>query len=49
MTLIAPHSDHYFGEDPLIDIKTIAMLKTILELLENPDPGQTVSGMLDNQ
>jgi hypothetical protein len=49
ITLIAPHSDHYFGEDPLIDIKTIAMLKTVLELLENPVPGQTVSGMLDNE
>ena len=33
MTLVATGSDHYFGEDPLIDNKTIAMLKTILELI----------------
>ncbi|HEY5740772.1 MAG TPA: hypothetical protein VIW27_13675 [Gammaproteobacteria bacterium] len=33
MTLVATRSDHYFGEDPLIDDKTIAMLKTILELI----------------
>lgn len=47
MTLVATHSDHYFGEDPQINTKTIAMLKTVLELVENPFPGQTVSEMLD--
>ena len=35
LTLIAPDSDHYFNEDPLIDIKTVAMLKTVLELTRN--------------
>jgi hypothetical protein len=35
MTLVATRSDHYFGEDPLIDDKTIAMLKTILELIDD--------------
>lgn len=35
LTLIAPDSDHYFNEDPLIDIKTVAMLKTVLELSRN--------------
>jgi hypothetical protein len=47
MTLVATQSDHYFGEDPQINTKTIAMLKTVLELVENPRPVQTVSGMLD--
>jgi arsenate reductase-like glutaredoxin family protein len=33
MTLIATGSDHYFGEDPEINKKTIAMVKTILDLV----------------
>ncbi len=33
MTLVATRSDHYFGEDPDISLKTIAMVKTVLELI----------------
>lgn len=33
MTLVAVDSDHYFAEDPQINIKTIAMVKTVLELM----------------
>jgi hypothetical protein len=29
LTLVATGSDHYFGEDPRISLKTIAMVKTI--------------------
>ena len=32
-SILAPKSDHFFAEDPEIDIKTIALLKTILEKL----------------
>jgi hypothetical protein len=35
MTLIATHSDHYFGEDPEIEFKTIAIVKTVLEMIES--------------
>ena len=35
MTLVATRSDHYFGEDPLINDKTIAILKTTIEYIEN--------------
>ena len=38
MTLIATQSDHYFAEDPDIDVKTIAMVKTVIELLETRSP-----------
>lgn len=34
-TLIAVNSDHYFGEDPLIEEKTIALLKTLMDFLES--------------
>ncbi len=37
-TLVATRSDHYFGEDPDIDLKTIAIVKTVLEMLENRVP-----------
>lgn len=32
-TILAPKSDHFFAEDPEIDIKTLALLKTILDHL----------------
>ncbi|MEM7565488.1 MAG: hypothetical protein AAF353_21020 [Pseudomonadota bacterium] len=38
MTLVATQSDHYFAEDPEIDVKTIAIVKTVLELLESDVP-----------
>jgi len=38
MTLIATRSDHYFGQDPDIDIKTIAIVKTLLEMIEAGSP-----------
>ena len=44
---VGPHSDHYLGGDPQINLKTIATLKTVLQLLQHPVPEQTVSGMLD--
>ncbi len=37
MTLVATSSDHYFAEDPEIDNKTIAILKTVLEMIELRD------------
>jgi hypothetical protein len=33
MTLVAIGSDHYFAEDPEINLKTIAMVKTVFELM----------------
>ena len=33
MTLVAIDSDHYFAEDPEINLKTIAMVKTVFELM----------------
>jgi len=39
LTLVATGSDHYFGEDPQINLKTIAMVKTILDLVQRSDPG----------
>ncbi|MCP4983181.1 MAG: hypothetical protein GY935_22110 [Gammaproteobacteria bacterium] len=33
MTLVATQSDHYFGEDPDINKKTIAIVKTVLEMI----------------
>ena len=38
LTLVATGSDHYFGEDPQISLKTIAMVKTILDLVQRRDP-----------
>ncbi len=38
LTLLATGSDHYFGEDPQINLKTIAMVKTILDLVQARDP-----------
>jgi hypothetical protein len=34
MTLVAIGSDHYFAEDPEINLKTIAMVRTIFELMQ---------------
>ena len=49
MTLVATRSDHYFGEDPLIDDKTIAMLKTILELIgDSSGPGTAAERLTRN-
>lgn len=39
LTLVATGSDHYFGEDPQISLKTIAMVKTVLDLLQRHDRG----------
>ena len=39
-TLISVNSDHYFGEDPRIDEKTIAVLKTVIYLLEQKNQQQ---------
>jgi hypothetical protein len=33
ISIIAPTSDHFFAEDPLIKEKTVALLKTTIELL----------------
>jgi hypothetical protein len=32
-TIIAPYSDHFFAEDPSIKEKTVALLKTVIDLL----------------
>lgn len=32
-TIIAPTSDHFFAEDPEIDLKTLALLKTIMNFI----------------
>jgi hypothetical protein len=37
LTLVATGSDHYFGEDPQISRKTIAMVKTVLDLVQRRD------------
>jgi hypothetical protein len=37
-TLISVNSDHYFGEDPQINDKTVAVLKTVIHYLENKEP-----------
>ena len=34
ITLTATRSDHYFGQDPEIDFKTIAIVNTIIEIIE---------------
>jgi len=38
ITLTATRSDHYFSQDPEIDIKTIAIVKTIIEIIEQRSP-----------
>jgi hypothetical protein len=38
LTLVATGSDHYFAEDPDINLKTIAMVKTVLNLVQRRDP-----------
>lgn len=38
MTLVAVGSDHYFAEDPEINLKTIAMVKTVFELMRRQQP-----------
>jgi hypothetical protein len=37
LTPLATGSDRYFGEDPQINLKTIAMVKTILDLVQRSD------------
>jgi hypothetical protein len=37
LTLAATGSDHYFGENPQINLKTIAMVKTILDMVQQRD------------
>jgi hypothetical protein len=37
MTIIAIGSDHFFAEDPLIDVKTIALTKTVISYLQKPE------------
>ncbi len=38
LTLVATGSDHYFAEDPDISLKTIAIVKTVLNLVQRRDP-----------
>jgi hypothetical protein len=40
-TLISVNSDHYFGEDPQINDKTVAVLKTVIHYLENKELSPT--------
>lgn len=35
LTVVAPESDHFFGEDPLIHLKALALLATVVDLAEN--------------
>ncbi len=37
-TLLALGSDHFFAEDPEIDLKTVAIAHTIIQTLENQSP-----------
>ena len=37
LTLVATGSDHYFAEDLDINLKTIAMVKTVLNLVQRRD------------
>ena len=41
ITIVAPKSDHFFNEDPEINIKTIALAQTIIQYLETPELGLT--------
>lgn len=34
-TILAPESDHFFARDPLIDLKTLALLDVMLDLVQN--------------
>lgn len=34
LTVIAPECDHFFGEDPLIHLKALALLATVVDLAE---------------
>lgn len=34
LTLVAPRSDHFFAEDPMINPKTVALARTVISLLE---------------
>mgnify|MGYP001558927031 CR=1 FL=1 len=34
VTIIAPESDHFFAEDPMIKDKSVALLNTVVELVE---------------
>lgn len=49
MTLVATGSDHYFGEDPEINRKTIAIFKTVLEMIESADFDRLPLESLDMQ
>lgn len=35
VTIITSGSDHFFAEDPLFEIKTVALMKTVITYLEN--------------
>lgn len=35
LTVIAPECDHFFGEDPFIHLKALALLATVIDLAEN--------------
>ncbi len=49
MTLIATRSDHYFGEDPDINMKTIAIVKTVLEMIERREFNKGSLKMIQSQ
>lgn len=38
LTLISVNSDHYFGQDPRINDKTVAVLRAVIDLIEARDP-----------
>jgi hypothetical protein len=35
---VATGSDHYFVKDPQISLKTIAMVKTVVDLVQRSNP-----------
>jgi len=35
LTIIAPECDHFFGEDPLIHLKALALLATVVDITES--------------
>jgi hypothetical protein len=44
LTLVATGSDHYFAEDPQINRKTIAMVRTVFDLID-PDRAATFAAV----
>ena len=36
-TILAPESDHFFARDPMIDLKTLALLDVMADLVQNND------------